>query len=197
MRIGEQRPCHGDEIRVAVIQHAFRDIRHVDAIGRDNRNADDFFQPPGGESESATRHRIAYGGHCGLMPTNADVEQVGPRTDEGTRQRVDVIRALPLFNQICDRHAIRNNGAAAQTLARAPHDFHRTAYAVLDRPAPLVAAVIHAQRDALVEEIAFRSHEFDAVIAGANRQFRAAHEVVYGGFDLRRRQHARNTAIDR
>ena len=54
------------------------------------------------------------------------------------------------------------------------HDLHRKADAVRVGAAPLVVAMVRARRDELVDEIAFGSHDLDAVVAGALREARAA-----------------------
>ena len=49
--------------------------------------------------------------------------------------------------------------------ARAAHDLDRQAHAVLAVAAPGVVALVGARGEELVDEVAFRAHDLDAVVA--------------------------------
>ena len=50
------------------------------------------------------------------------------------------------------------------------HDLEREARAILERAAPFVGAQVGARREEFVDEVAFRTHDLDAVVAGLARQ---------------------------
>ena len=57
--------------------------------------------------------------------------------------------------------------------ARLAHDLEREPRAVLERAAPLVRAPVGARREELVDEVALRTHDLDAVVAGLAARARA------------------------
>ena len=65
-------------------------------------------------------------------------------------------------------------------LADAADDFDREAHALLRRAAPGIGALVGARRQELVDQIAFRAHHLDAVVAGLARE----HGAVDVGLDL-------------
>ena len=71
--------------------------------------------------------------------------------------------------------------------ARLAHDLAGEAHAVLERAAPVVLALVGAQREELRDQVALRAHDLDAVVAGGLREHRGAHEVADGLLDLRPR----------
>src|SRR5699024_1826428 len=78
------------------------------------------------------------------------------------------------------RQAVDDNEVRAHRFANAVDDFDGHALAVRDAAAVRIPAVIGAGHKKLVDQIAFRAHDFDAGVTGCARQFGAADEVAYG-----------------
>mmetsp|Transcript_14515 Transcript_14515/g.42863 ORF Transcript_14515/g.42863 Transcript_14515/m.42863 type:complete len:296 (+) Transcript_14515:703-1590(+) len=76
--VREKGPGHGDEVRLALHQDVFSDLRRVDAVGCaewgcEARFGLEFFRHPG---KGSTRHGRGDGWNAGLVPANARVNDV-------------------------------------------------------------------------------------------------------------------------
>ena len=89
---------------------------------------------------------------------------------------------------------MKSRPTASRVLA---HDLDREADPVREGAAPLVVAVVGARRDELVDQVALRAHDLDAVVAGALREARAADVVGDGLPHAPARQRARPEGRDR
>ena len=196
-RIGQQRPRHGDHVRFASGKNAFGHLGHVDAVGGDQRNRHLAFQFPGDPGETGAGHAGDDGGHTRFMPADAGIDDAGSGRLDGLGQRHDFIPLLAALDQVEHRQAIDDDEVATDRLARAPHDLDRQAHPALGIAAPGIVAVVGAFGDELVDQIAFRTHHFHAVVTGFPRQPCATDEVVDGVLDASRRQRARGERRDR
>ena len=68
LRVREHRPSHGNEVGIAAGKDRFGDIRHIDAIACNNRDADQLFQAPGNAGKRCPRDHGRNGRYGGLVP---------------------------------------------------------------------------------------------------------------------------------
>jgi hypothetical protein len=70
------------------------------------------------------------------------------------------------------------------------------AHAVGERAAPVILALVGAQREELRDEVALRAHDLDAVVARALGKHCGAHEIADSLLDLRHGEFARRVRVD-
>ena len=109
----------------------------------------------------------------------------------------DLLRRQPALDQVDRGHAKDDEEILARPPPHGAHDLDGKAQAVLQAAAPAVGAVVGARRRELVDEVALRAHDLDAVVAGLARQRRGRGVVVDGAQDVGLRHAARNARIDR
>ena len=149
----------------------------VDAVGRDQRNPDRAFHAPGDPRERRARHHRRDRRDARLVPADPGVDERRAGGFHRLRQRHHLVPRAAAFDQIEHRQPIDDDEIRARGSARAAHDFHRKAHAVLQRAAPFVVAVVGPRRDELVDEVALGAHDLDAVVTGALRELRATRIV--------------------
>ncbi|MNS69563.1 hypothetical protein D3C71_1779910 [compost metagenome] len=98
------------------------------------------------------------------MPANAGVDNSGPGLLNGQRQLFDFLPTGAILNQIEHRKAINQDKFVADRLAYRPDDLHGKTHAVAEAAAPLIITLVGACDQELVDQIAFGTHHFDAVI---------------------------------
>ena len=81
-------------------------------------------------------------------------------------------------------------------LADTPDDFNRQASPVFRRTAPTICALICARRSELIEKIALRTHDFNAVISGFACECRGSAKILDGLEDFIFTQGAGRKRID-
>jgi hypothetical protein len=113
-----------------------------------------------------------------LVPADAGVDHGGAGGLDGLRQRDDLVPALAPFHQVEHRDPVDDDEARAKRRAHAAHDLDGEAHAVLGGAAPPVGAPVGARAQELVDEVALRAHDLDAVVACLERVLGAAHEVA-------------------
>src|SRR6185437_3046143 len=93
-------------------------------------------------------------------------------------------------------NAVDDQELRAGRRAHALDQFDGQPMAVLLRPSPLIAAVVSSQHREFVDQIAFRSHDLDAIEAGLPGQHRAADVIRYRLLDLDYAHGARRKLVD-
>ncbi len=181
-RVGQQRPRHRDHIRGTVGKDALGHLGHVDAVGGDQRDRHFTLELLGHPGKARARHTGDDGRHARFMPADASVDDAGAGRFDRLGQRHDLAPVLAALDQIEHRQPVDDDEVAPDRGARAADDFDREAHASRSVAAPGVAAVVGARGNELVDQIAFRTHHLDAVVAGVLRELRALHEVFNGAF---------------
>ena len=176
--ISEERTRHGHHVGVAIGQNLLGDLRGVDAVGGDQRHVDRTTQLGGHLAESATRHFGGDRGNACFVPANAGVNQCRTGLLDRLGQLHDLGPDTALGNQIKHRQAINNDEIRAHGFAHPAHDFDRQTHAVFVAATPAVGAMVGVRGEELVDEVAFRTHDFNTVIAGTLSQPGAGHEVA-------------------
>ena len=131
-------------------------------------------------SRRVTQANAARGTIVAIVGTRASCQPmpvlmiVAPAASTALAERDDLVPRAAAVDEIEHRQPEDDDEVAADRLARAAHDLDREADPVLERAAPVVVAMVGARRDELVDEIALRAHDLDAVVAGALREPRAA-----------------------
>ena len=118
------------------------------------------------------------------MPADAGIDDVGTRRFHTFGQHFHFIPALAVFHQIHQRHAINNDELATHRRTHLTHHFHGKPRSVFRTAAPLVGALVGACTEELVEQITFRSHDFNAIVTSQFGQLGSAGEIGDGAFHL-------------
>src|SRR6056297_49500 len=195
--VGQKWSGHRDHVDVAVGQHLFGRLRHVDAVGGHQRNRNFVAHLARDPGEGRARHRGGDRGNACFVPADAGIDDGRTGLLDRLPELYDFFEAVAVGQHVEHRKTIDDDELAADFFARTLDDLHRNAHAILERAAPFIGAVVGTRHQELVDEVAFRTHDFDAVVAGLLRQFRAAHEIPDLFFDPRRRQCLGLERVDR
>ncbi|KOS76514.1 hypothetical protein DM46_2853 [Burkholderia mallei] len=196
-RIGEKRPRHRHHVRAAVRENLLGDFRPVDPVRRHERNADLALHLLRHPRKRAARHRGRDRRHARLVPADAGVDDRRARALDRLREQHDFVPVAAVGNQIEHRQPVDDDEIAAHRLARTLDDLDRQPHPVRVRAAPFVGALVRMQRDELVDQVAFGTHDLDAVVACLARELRAAHERANLPLDAARAQLMRRERRDR
>ena len=118
------------------------------------------------------------------MPADAGVDQRCPGSFDGLGQRHDFVPGAAAFDEVEHRQTVDDDEVLSGGLAHTPHRLDGEAAAVLETAAPAVLAEIGLLGDELVDQITFRSHYLDSVIAGDLRERSATGVVVERALDV-------------
>ena len=117
------------------------------------------------------------------MPADTGVDDRRAGLFDGLGQLHDFFPDAAAFHQVEHRQAEDDNEVRAYGLAYTAHDFHRQAHAIFKAATPTVGAMVGVGGEELVDEVAFGTHDFDAVILGDLGQQRAGDKVLDLLFD--------------
>lgn len=142
-----RRPEHGSLGRMgprAVSEHyqLLSHIRHVDAVGSNQRDGDLAFQLGGHPGEGCSRHHRGNGGDARLMPANAGVDNGGTGLFHLFPELDNFLPARAVPNQVQHTKSIYDDKVRPTRLAYRPDNFCWEADAVLVRATPLVRTLI-------------------------------------------------------
>ena len=197
IRVGEQGPRHGHHVRVAATDDRVGYARVVDAVAGDQRHRHRATQPARDPGEGAARHHGGDGRDPRLVPADTGVDDGRTRRLDRNGQLDDLLPGAAALDQVQHRQPVDEDEVGSGGLAHAPHDLDREPHAVGEAAAPVVAAPVGARRDELVDEVAFRAHHLDAVVAGLAGQRSAAGEGRDLPVDAKAGQAARRERRDR
>ncbi len=178
VRVGEERPRHGHHVGIAFGQDLLGHFRGIDAVGSDQRNVHRTAQLGGDFTECRTRHLGGDGRNSRFVPADTGVDDRRTRLLDGLGQQHDFVPGTAALDQIEHRQTENDDEVRANGLTHPTDNFHRQAHAVFVAAAPAVGAVVGVGREELVNEITFRTHDFDAVVLGLLRQGRAGDEIA-------------------
>ena len=178
LAVCQQGPGHGNHIGLARGEDFFPFFRGVDAVGGTHRDIHFAIELGGDIGEAATGHRGDNGGDPRFVPANTGVNDGGAGLFDGLAQGHDLIPGLAAFYQVQHGQPVDNDEVRPHGFAHAPDNFHRQAHTVFVGPAPFVGSLIGPLAQKLVDEIAFRAHHFNAVVAGELCEFRGTDEIV-------------------
>ena len=155
-----------------------------------------------GRSFAVTRVKAArHGGHDGgdarLVPADAGVEDRRAGRLDLLGQGDDLLPRLPVGHEVEHREAVDDDEVGPGCLADGADDLDGQSAPVLRGAAPRVGAPVGAWREELVEQVALRAHDLDAVVAGLSGQAGAAGVRVDGAPDAARGQGAGREGGDR
>ncbi len=149
----------------------------VDPVGGDERDLHRALHAPRHPRERGARHHRRDRRDARLVPADAGVDDRGAGRLDRLRERDHLVPRAAALDQVEHRQPVDDDEVRADRGARAAHDLDRETDAVLERPAPLVVAVIGLRRDELVDEVALGPHDLHAVVSGAAGELRAARVV--------------------
>jgi hypothetical protein len=120
------------------------------------------------------RHHRRDGRDAGLVPADAGVDQCGAGGLDGLAECDHLVPCAAALDEIEHRKPVDDDEIAAHRFARAVDNLDGKADPVHESAAPVVVPEIGLRRDELVDQVAFGTHDFDAVVAGVARKLRAA-----------------------
>ena len=192
-----QRPRHGHQVRLTAGDDLLRDVRGVDAVGRDHRDTDGLLEPGREVDERGPRHGGDDGGDAGLVPADAGVEHVDTNGLEALREFGGLLPRLAAVDQVEQADPVLQQEVAAHLGADAAHDLLSEPHPPARGAAPRVGAVVGPGGEELVDEVALRAHDLDAVIPRAPGQAGGPDPVVDRPLDTPGAQGARSEHADR
>src|SRR5207247_10462548 len=120
------------------------------------------------------RHHVGDGRYASFGPADPGIDEGGTGSFHCLRQRDDFLPTAATIDQVQHRQAIDDDECVTHSSADASHDLHGKAHAILEGAAPFVPPMVGFRHDELVDEIALRTHDLHAVVAGALREHGAA-----------------------
>ncbi len=175
--VRQERARHGDHVSRAVSQQLIGQFRGIDAVGGDQRDRDLALELGGHLGEGTTRHLGGDGRNPRFVPADTGVDDGRTGLLNRLGEHDDLIPGAAALDQIEHRQAIDDDEFRADRLAYAAHDLDRQAHAVFVAAAPAVGTLVDVGNQKLVDEVAFRAHDFDAVITRFLGQCGAAGKV--------------------
>src|SRR5690606_31287780 len=113
-----------------------------------------------------------------FMPADAGINDGRTGLLDFPGQQHHFFPAAATFHQIQHRQAIDDDELAPYRLAHPAHDLQRQTHPVLVAAAPTIGTLVDPLHQELVDEVTFRAHDFDAVIASALRQRSTIDEIT-------------------
>ena len=102
-----------------------------------------------------------------------------------------------VIDQIQHRQTENDDEVGTDAGTHRTNDFQAEADAVFKHATPLIVAMVGVRRDELVDQIAFRTHDFDAVVMGVLHHRCALGKVGNGLLNIGFGQFARRGWVDR
>ncbi len=162
--VGQHRPRHRHQVRIAARQHRFGHLGHVDAVAGDHRHRHRLAQPPGDRRKRRARHHGGDGGHRGLVPAEVRAQDVGAGRFHRARQRHDLVPGQPAFEHVHRGDAEDQDEIRPHRRAHPAHHLHGEAHAVLERAAPGVGAQVGLLHQKGGQQVARRADDLHPVV---------------------------------
>ncbi len=195
-RIGQERTRHRHHVGIALGQDLFSHFRGVDAVGGDQRNAHLTPQLGGYLGKGGARDLGGDRRDPRLVPADARVDQGRTGALDGLGQQHDLIPGAAALDEIEHGKPIDDDEIAPHRFAHPADDLDRKAHPVLVATTPAVRAVVGVRYQELIDEVAFRPHDLNAVVPRLLRQARTVDEVADLLLDARLVQFTRREGVD-
>src|SRR5690606_636708 len=178
-------------------QHLFGYFRGVDAVGGNQGNLHRAAKLGRDLGEGRARHLSGDGRNARLVPADTGIDDGRASGLDGLGQGDDFFPDAAALDQVEHRQTEDDDEVRAHSLAYAAHDLNRQAHAVLVAATPAVGALVGVGGEELVDEVAFRPHDLDAIVLGLLSQGGAIDEVLDLLLDALFIQFARFERVDR
>ena len=175
MRIGQEGARHRHHVGTSLGQNLFAHVRCIDPVRSDDGDTHLAHQLLGDPCKGLARNAGGNGRNPRFVPADAGVDDRGAGLLDLLRQLDHLVESGPFRHEVDHRQAVDDDEIGAHSFSHPAHDLDGQTNAVFVRAAPTVCALVGVLHDELVEEIAFRAHHLDAVIARLAR--------TYGGGD--------------
>ena len=131
------------------------------------------------------------------MPTDTRVDNRGASALNRFCQSHGLSPAVTVGNQIDHGQSINDDEVLADGLASPGDDLHRQTHATRIVASPFIVALVCSGNQEFVDEIALRTHDFNAVIACLSGELGTSHKCLYLFFHAGRRQLSWRKRCDR
>ena len=131
------------------------------------------------------------------MPTDPAVEHVGAGRFQPAGQFDHLVGGTAVFDQIDHAHADGEQEIRADAPPYAANHLTGEAHAIAKVTAPAVLPLVGAQRQEGIDEVPFRGHHLDPVIAGLPGETGCPGIVLEGPLDIVGGHFPRRDGIDR
>ncbi|MNC00960.1 hypothetical protein D3C75_483020 [compost metagenome] len=118
------------------------------------------------------------------MPADTGVDQRRACFFDSFCKLYGFVKGAAAIDQIQHRQAINNNEIRTDFFANRTHDFDGKTHTTRVISAPFVVALVGSGCQKLVNQIAFGTHDFDAIVSSLLRQARALSELFNEGQDF-------------
>ena len=179
LRIRQERPGERHEIGVAGCEHLLGESDRVDPVGRDHGHIDRVRHSPRPRPPRAMGHERLDGRGSRLVPAHADVQSIHCAAGGQPSGKFEhLVQRRATLDERSPRHPEHDRllGAAGRPHRRRHRQ--REPHPPLGVPAPLVVAQVGRRREELVDQVALRAHDLDAVEAELAGPSGPAREVV-------------------
>ena len=113
------------------------------------------------------------------MPADTRIDDCRAGSLDGFGQHHRLFPAAAVGNQVNHGQAINDDEVFAHCLPGALDNLNGQAHALCVVATPLIGALVGVCDQELVDEIAFRSHDLNAVVASLSCERGAANEIAY------------------
>ncbi len=175
--IGEERARHGHHVGVTLGKDLLGDLRGIDTVGGNQRDRHRATQLGRDLAESRTRDLGGDGRDPRFVPANPGIDEGRTGPFDSLGQLHHLFPGAAAFHQVEHRQTEDDDEIRPDRLTHPPHDFHRQAHAVLVAAAPAVGTLVGVGHEELVDEVAFRPHDLDAVVLRVLGQGRAGDKI--------------------
>src|SRR5690554_550763 len=136
-------------------KYTLGNVRHVDAVGGDQRNRELGFHTPCHFGKCRPWHTGHDGRYPRFVPADTGVDQIGAGALDGTPQLYHLFPGTALFDQVDHRQAEDDQEIFTDRLTDTRNDLDSETHTVLERATPVVVALVGTQAQELVDQVAF------------------------------------------
>jgi hypothetical protein len=167
LRVGNGRAAHGDEVRLALPQQAFRHLRVNDFVDGEHRNlhhAANLLRVVGERRGAHGRRRGDDG--AAFVDACGDVQRRHAGFLQNLRDDLGVLDGQAALHHLVGGDAVNDRIVLAHQFFGPGDDFQRKTQPVPEIAAVFVGALVGERRDKLVDEIAVGAVQLNGVVSG-------------------------------